>query len=99
MQDLTIERQIRHETFEPCVFIAQLAQLSDLWRSKAAEALTPRVKGRFGNLELAGDIGDRRAGFGLAQGRGDLFVGVAGLARGANLLRSVFAAIFWLSVA
>src|SRR5579883_211006 len=99
LQDLTIERQICHEAFEACVFLAQLAQLSDLGRTEAAKAFTPGVERRFGNAELAGDVGDRRAGFDLAQCGGDLLVGVAGLAQRRPSYRGKFAAICQLSVA
>jgi hypothetical protein len=65
LQDLTIKRQIRNEALEPRVLLAQLEQFADLWRPKRSEASFPRVERRRGDAELADDLGDGRAGFGL----------------------------------
>jgi hypothetical protein len=56
---------------------------SSLKLSLAVPAVPER---RFGDAQLSRDLGDPRADFGLAYCRGDLLVGVAGLAHGANLL-------------
>src|SRR5579875_2997700 len=65
LQDLTIKSQIRNEALEPRVLLAQLAQFVDLRRSKRSEASFPRVERRRRDAELADDLGDGRAGFGL----------------------------------
>jgi len=65
LQDLTIKRQIRNEALELRVLLAQLAQFADLRRPKRSEASFPRVERRLGDAELADDLGDGRAGFGL----------------------------------
>jgi hypothetical protein len=50
------------------------------------EKITGDSRSRFGDVELAGEIGSWRAGFSAAPRLGGLFVRVAELARLANLL-------------
>ena len=52
----------------------------------ANESFFSKIKGGFRNAELSGDVDHGRSDLGLSESGGDLFVGVAGFAHGANLL-------------
>ena len=86
LQNCAIKRQIGNDCFELGVLVAQLAKLTNLRRAERSESFLPDVEGGFRNAELSGDVGHKRFDLGLSESGGDLFVGVAGFAHGANLL-------------
>lgn len=82
LEHFPVEAQIRDDRFELPVLFAQLPELADLRRPEAAEAALPGVERVLVDAELADDLGDRRAGFSMAQGSRDLFRGSGVLAWG-----------------
>lgn len=72
---MLVQGQVGNQLLELPVLIPQLAQLPDLRRAEAAVLLLPAVERLLGDLELAADLDDRRAGLDLPQGHGDLFLG------------------------
>jgi hypothetical protein len=65
LQDVLVQGQVRHQLLELLVLGPQLAQLPDLRRAQAPVLLLPAVERLLGDLELAADLGHRRAGLGL----------------------------------
>ena len=44
LQDVAIEREIRHELFQLAVFVAERSQLADLLEADACELLLPTIE-------------------------------------------------------
>jgi len=76
---MLVQRQIRHELLELLVLFPQLPQLPDLRRSEAPVLLLLPVERLLRDLKRAADIDNRRAGFHLPKGHGDLFFGKSAL--------------------
>ena len=94
LEHLPIEAQIGNELLEFHVFFSKLPQLADLGRPEVAVFLFPEGERVFVDATFSDDIYDRRAGFSLAEGPGDLFCGMS-FSRGQRLpkVRSDFAEI------
>jgi len=71
-----------------CTSFAQLPNFANMSKNGLAanESFFLNIKGGFRNAELSGDVDHGRFDLGLSESGGDLFVGVAEFAHGANLL-------------
>jgi len=52
LEDVLVERQIRHETLQARILLTHLPQLADLGYAQAAVLLLPEIEGRFGDAPL-----------------------------------------------
>jgi hypothetical protein len=75
LQDMTIQRQIRHQPVQSRVLIAQLTQFTNLEQSEVTVPLLPHVKRRLANAHLPTDIADWLPRLRLLQGEQDLLLG------------------------
>jgi hypothetical protein len=51
LQDLLVQRQVRHDAFEPGVLIFKLLQLAQLRNPKVGVLLLPRAEGRLRDIQ------------------------------------------------
>ena len=68
LEDVAVERQVRHDLFELAVFVAQRPELAQLRETQAGELLLPAVEGLLADAEPATDLGDFLAALDLVQG-------------------------------
>jgi len=82
VEHLLVERQIRHQLFQPAVLVLELPELLDLARRHLAEPFLPPVPGLLADPKLPTDLHHRGAVIHLLQGQGDLLVRKSALPHG-----------------
>ena len=75
MEDVLVERQIRHRALQLRILLTELAQLEDLAHAEVGVFLLPDVERRLADAELPADIRHRDAAFGLPQRISTLLIG------------------------
>ena len=75
MEHVLVEGRIRHQLLEPAVFLLHLPQPPQLRDAHPGERAPPAGEGLRGDAQLAADLDDRGARFGLPQGIDDLLLG------------------------
>ena len=71
-QHVLVEGEIRHEPFQPAVFILQLPEPTQLAHAQMGVFLFLGVEGGITDPELPAQVADGSAGFGLADRVHDL---------------------------
>src|SRR5271155_921203 len=73
LQHRLVQRQIRHDAFQPCISLAHLLELPYLIDLQPRVLLLPPIEGLFGDPHLPDQLRDRYAQFCLLQNGHDLF--------------------------
>ena len=72
-QHVLVEREIRHEPFQPAVLLFHLQQSPQFAHVEMRAFLLPGIKRLLGNPELMTDIANAGTRLGLTEGIDDLF--------------------------
>jgi len=67
LEDVPIEREVRHQLLQFAVFVAQRPQLAHLLQPHAGELLLPPIEALLADAEPAADLGHFLAGLDLAR--------------------------------
>jgi hypothetical protein len=62
-----IQRQVRHQPLQSVVLFFQLPEAAEFTDAEVRVFLLPRIERLLGDPELATEVADRRACFGLAR--------------------------------
>ena len=72
---MLVEREIRHQAFEPGVLLFHLPQPAEFAHAQMRIRLLPRIEGGVTDAELPAEIADRGTTLGLPDGLDDLLFG------------------------